>query len=228
MNDSVWSPLNLDFLSPRLGFAIPEAKAGPPRWTRDGGKTWQPRPGSCRAPRSRGEKARPRRRGSRYRWRVLATLLFTDIVDSTARAAAVGDRAWADVLARHHRLVRAEVARFRGQEIDTAGDGIFASFDGHARAVRCASSIVSAVRRLGIEVRAGVHTGEIERSEDGLRGIAVHLAARIVSAARPGEVLVSNTVKDIVAGSGIQFRERGEHELAGVPGRWRFFSVDAS
>ncbi len=160
--------------------------------------------------------------------RVLATLLFTDIVESTARAAAAGDRAWADLLARHHRLVRAEVARFRGQEIDTAGDGVFASFDGPARAVRCASSIVSAVRRLGIEVRAGVHTGEIERSEEGLRGIAVHLAARIVSAARPGEVLVSSTVKDIVAGSGIQFRERGEHELAGVPGSWRLFSVDAS
>ncbi len=160
--------------------------------------------------------------------RVLATLLFTDIVESTARAAAVGDPAWADLLARHQRLVRAEVARFHGQEIDTAGDGVFASFDGPARAVRCASSIVSAVRRLGIEVRAGLHTGEIERSEDGLRGIAVRLAARIVSVARPGEVLVSSTVKDIVAGSGIQFRERGEHELAGVPGRWRLFSVDAS
>ncbi len=158
--------------------------------------------------------------------RVLATLLLTDIVDSTARAAAVGDRAWADLLSQHHRLVRTEVARFRGQEIDTAGDGIFASFDGPARAVRCASAIVAAIRRLGIEVRAGVHTGEVERSEDGLRGIAVHLAARIVSVARPGEVLVSGTVKDIVAGSGIQFQERGEHELAGVPGSWRLFSAD--
>jgi DNA-binding SARP family transcriptional activator/class 3 adenylate cyclase len=160
--------------------------------------------------------------------RVLSTLLFTDIVDSTAKAAAVGDRAWADLLARHHRLVRAEVARFRGHEIDTAGDGMFASFDGPARAVRCASSIVDAVRPLGIEVRAGVHTGEVERSEDGLRGIAVHLAARIVSVARPGEVLVSSTVKDIVAGSGIGFEERGEHELAGVPGTWRLFSADPS
>jgi DNA-binding SARP family transcriptional activator/pimeloyl-ACP methyl ester carboxylesterase len=160
--------------------------------------------------------------------RVLATLLFTDIIDSTARAAAVGDRDWADLLARHHRLVLAEVARFRGQEIDTAGDGVVASFDGPARAVRCASSIVSAVHRLGIEVRAGVHTGEIERSDDGPRGVAVNLAARIVSAAQPGEVLVSSTVKDIVAGSGIEFRERGEHEFAGVPGMWRLFSADVS
>jgi DNA-binding SARP family transcriptional activator/pimeloyl-ACP methyl ester carboxylesterase len=158
--------------------------------------------------------------------RVLATLLFTDIVDSTVRAAAVGDRAWADLLAQHHRLVRAEVARFRGQESHTDGDGVLASFDGPARAVRCASSIVVAVRRLGIEVRAGIHAGEIERSDDGLRGIAVDLAASIVSAARPGEVLVSSTVKDIVAGSGIQFGERGEHELAGVPGRWGLFSAD--
>ena len=160
--------------------------------------------------------------------RVLATLLFTDIVGSTARAAEVGDRAWADLLARHHRLVRAEVARYRGREIDVAGDGLFASFDGPARAVRCASSIVGAVRRLGIEVRAGVHTGEVERSDEGLRGIAVHVAARIVSAARPGEVLVSSTVKDIVAGSGIRFDERGDHELPGIPERWRLFAAAPS
>ena len=160
--------------------------------------------------------------------RVLATLLFTEIVGPTAGAAAVGDGTWADPFEQHHRLVQAEVARFRGQEIDIAGHGVFVSFDGPARAVRCASSIVSAARRLGIEARAGIHTGEIERSDDGLRGIAVQLAARIVSAAQPGEVLVSSTVKDIVAGSGIQFRERGEHELAGVPGAWRLFSADVS
>jgi DNA-binding SARP family transcriptional activator/class 3 adenylate cyclase len=157
--------------------------------------------------------------------RVLATLLFTDIVGSTARAADVGDRGWADLLARHNRLVGAEVARYRGREVDTAGDGMFASFDGPARAVRCACSIADAVRALGIEVRAGVHTGEIERSDDRPRGIAVHIAARILSAAQPGEVLVSSTVKDIVAGSGIRFDERGDHELAGVPGIWRLFAV---
>lgn len=156
--------------------------------------------------------------------RVLATLLFTDIVGSTEKAAALGDRAWSELLSRHHRAVRAQLARFRGDEVDTAGDGMFATFDGPARAVRCASAIVASVRTLGIEVRAGVHTGEIERSHGGVRGIAVHIGARIAAAAAPGEVLVSSTVKDIVAGSGIGFEERGEHELAGVPGGWRLFA----
>ena len=157
--------------------------------------------------------------------RVLATLLFTDIVASTATAARVGDSAWNELLTRHHRLVRAQLARFRGREVDAAGDGLFATFDGPARAVRCASAIVASVRDLGVEVRAGVHTGEIEQSDSSVRGIAVHIGARIAAAARPGEVLVSSTVKDIVAGSGIGFEERGEHELAGVPGTWRLFAA---
>jgi DNA-binding SARP family transcriptional activator/pimeloyl-ACP methyl ester carboxylesterase len=157
--------------------------------------------------------------------RVLATLLFTDIAESTAKVAELGDRAWNELLTRHHRLVRAQLARFRGLEVDAAGDGLFATFDGPARAVRCASAIVASVRDLGIEVRAGVHTGEIERSDSSVRGIAVHIGARIAAAARPGEVLVSSTVKDIVAGSGIGFEERGEHELAGVPGTWRLFAA---
>jgi DNA-binding SARP family transcriptional activator/pimeloyl-ACP methyl ester carboxylesterase len=155
--------------------------------------------------------------------RVLSTLLFTDIVGSTAEAARVGDRAWSELLARHDGVVRASLARFRGEEVDSTGDGVFATFDGPARAVRCASAIAEAVRGLGLEIRAGVHTGEIERSNEGVRGIAVHIGARIAAAAGPGEVLVSSTVKDIVAGSGIEFAERGEHELAGVPGAWRLF-----
>jgi DNA-binding SARP family transcriptional activator/pimeloyl-ACP methyl ester carboxylesterase len=157
--------------------------------------------------------------------RVLATLLFTDIVAWTARAAELGDRAWQELLGRHHQAVRAQVARFRGREIDTTGDGFFATFDGPARAVRCASAIVDAVRTLGLEVRAGLHTGEIEQANGSLSGIAVHIGARIAAAAQPSEVLVSSTIKDIVAGSGIVFAERGEHELDGVPGTWRLFAV---
>jgi DNA-binding SARP family transcriptional activator/class 3 adenylate cyclase len=159
--------------------------------------------------------------------RVLATLLFTDIAGSTARAAAIGDRSWSELLARHHRLVRAQLARFRGHEVDTAGDGVFATFDGPARAVRCAAAIVNALRGLELDVRAGVHTGEIERSNGDVRGIAVHIGARIAAAAAPSEVLVSSTVKDLVAGSGIAFEERGEHELVGVPGTWRLFAASA-
>ncbi len=157
--------------------------------------------------------------------RVLATLLFTDIVGSTARAAELGDRAWQQLLRRHHDAIRAQIARFRGREVDTAGDGFFATFDGPARAVRCASAIVDAVRALGLEVRAGLHTGEIEQGHGSVSGIAVHIGARIAAAAQPNEVLVSGTVKDIVAGSGIVFAERGEHELTGVPGTWRLFAV---
>lgn len=158
--------------------------------------------------------------------RVLATVLFTDIVGSTERAAELGDSAWSGLLARHHALVRGELVRFRGEELDTAGDGFFAAFDGPGRAIECASAIREAVSSLGLEVRAGLHTGECERVDGKLGGIAVPTGARIASLAEPGEVLVSSTVKDLVAGSGIRFQERGLHELKGVPGEWRLFAVD--
>jgi class 3 adenylate cyclase/pimeloyl-ACP methyl ester carboxylesterase len=157
--------------------------------------------------------------------RVLATVVFTDIVASTARAAALGDRAWRDLLERHHALVRRELERHRGREIDTAGDGFMATFDGPARGIRCASAIVTGVRDLGLDVRAGVHTGECELMGDKLGGIAVHVAARVSAAAAPGEVLVSQTVKDLVAGSGIAFDDRGLHELKGVPDPRRLYAV---
>jgi pimeloyl-ACP methyl ester carboxylesterase len=156
--------------------------------------------------------------------RVLATLLFTDIVGSTKKAAELGDRKWQELLERHYAIIRAHLARFRGREVETTGDGVFATFDGPARAVRCAAAISKAVRALGIEVRAGLHTGEIER-QNGVRGIAVHICARVAAAAQASEVLVSSTVKDIVAGSGITFEGRGERELAGVPGTWRLFAA---
>ncbi len=159
--------------------------------------------------------------------RVLATVLFTDIVGSTERAAALGDRRWRDLLEAHYALIRRECARFRGREIDTAGDGFLASFDGPARAIKCACAIVEAARRLGVEVRAGLHTGECELVGGKLRGIAVHTGSRITAMARPGEVLVSSTVKDLVAGSGIAFEDRGEHALKGVPGRWRLLAARA-
>ena len=157
--------------------------------------------------------------------RVLATLLFTDIVGSTEKVAELGDRSWDVLLARHHQVVRAQLARFRGRQVDTAGDGVFATFDGPARAVRCASAIAAAVRALGLEIRAGVHTGEIQLAGGDVRGIAVHIGARVMAAAQPGDVLVSSTVKDIVAGSGILFAERGEKALKGVPGTWRLYAV---
>jgi pimeloyl-ACP methyl ester carboxylesterase/class 3 adenylate cyclase len=159
--------------------------------------------------------------------RVLATVLFTDIVGSTERAAAAGDRRWRELLEQHHALVRGELERHRGREVDTAGDGFMAAFDGPARAIRCASAVVQGVRALGLEVRAGVHTGECEQIGGKLGGIAVHIAARVSSAAAPGEVLVSQTVKDLVAGSGIVFQDRGVHELKGVPEPWRLFAVTA-
>ena len=158
--------------------------------------------------------------------RVLATIMFTDIVGSTERAVALGDSAWSDLLARHHTLVRGELVRFRGEELDTAGDGFFAAFDGPGRAIECASAIRDAVRSIGLEVRAGLHTGECERVDGKLGGIAVPTGARIASLAEPGEVLVSSTVKDLVAGSGIAFEDRGSHELKGVPGEWRLYAVD--
>ena len=157
--------------------------------------------------------------------RVLATLMFTDIVASTERAAAIGDRAWRDLLERHHEVVRQELRRWRGEEVDTAGDGFFATFDGPARAVRCARAVVERVRELGLEVRAGVHTGECERSNGSIRGIAVHVAARIASQAGAGEVVVSSTVRDLVAGSGLAFEERGLVQLKGVPGEWQVLTV---
>jgi pimeloyl-ACP methyl ester carboxylesterase len=157
--------------------------------------------------------------------RVLATVLFTDVVGSTAKAVELGDRAWRELLERHHALIRRELVRYRGAELDIAGDGFFARFDGPARAVRCACAIAAGVRELGLEVRAGLHTGECEVMDAKVGGIAVHIGARVAKEAEPGEVLVSNTVKDLVAGSGIEFRDRGAAELKGVPGELRLFSV---
>ncbi len=157
--------------------------------------------------------------------RVLATVLFTDVVGSTERAAAMGDRAWRDLIERHHALVRRELTRFRGREVDTAGDGFLATFDGPARAVRCALAIRDAVRGLGIEVRIGLHTGECERIGEKIGGIAVHIGARVSGAAGPGEVLVSGTLKDLVAGSGLRFVERGKHALKGISGEWNLFAA---
>jgi pimeloyl-ACP methyl ester carboxylesterase/class 3 adenylate cyclase len=157
--------------------------------------------------------------------RVLATVLFTDIVGSTQRASDLGDRRWADLLGAHHAVVRSELGRFRGQEVDTAGDGFFATFDGPARAVRCALAVRDAVRPLDLEVRAGLHTGEVELADGATRGLAVHIGQRVLAEAGAGEVLVSSTVKDLVAGSGLAFSDRGLHALKGVPEEWRLFQV---
>lgn len=157
--------------------------------------------------------------------RVLATVLFTDIVGSTDHAVRLGDRAWRDLLDSHHALVRKELARFRGREIKTVGDAFIATFEGPARAMRCACSIRDAVSKLGIEIRAGLHTGEIELAGDDIGGIAVHIAARVIAAAGPSEILVSSTVKDLAAGSGIRFNDRGTQTLKGVPDEWRLFAV---
>lgn len=157
--------------------------------------------------------------------RVLATVLFTDIVGSTEKAAALGDGRWRQLIESHHQAVRREIDHFRGREIDTAGDGFFATFDGPARGIRCACAISEAVHPLGIEVRAGLHTGECEVMGDKYGGIAVHIGARVAAQARPGEVLVSSTVKDLVAGSGLAFDDRGVRVLRGVPGDWHLFAV---
>jgi class 3 adenylate cyclase len=157
--------------------------------------------------------------------RTLATILFTDIVGSTEKAAELGDAAWRSLVEQHHATVRALLARYRGKEIDTAGDGFFAAFDGPARAVRCARAAVETTRPLGIEIRAGVHTGEVETIGGKVGGIAVSIGARIGAMAGPSEVLVSQTVKDLVAGSGLEFADRGEHELKGVPGAWRMYAA---
>jgi class 3 adenylate cyclase len=159
---------------------------------------------------------------------VLATVLFTDLVGSTERAAAIGDRAWRDLLTRHHEDVRRELARFRGEEIDSAGDGFFCRFDGPARAMACARTIVSRAKELDLAVRAGIHTGECEVVGEKLAGISVVTGARVAALANPGEVLVSQTVKDLVAGSGFGFIDRGTHELKGVPGHWRLYSLATS
>jgi class 3 adenylate cyclase len=157
--------------------------------------------------------------------RVLATVLFTDIVGSTEQAAALGDRRWRELLAAHHAAVRRELERFHGREIDTAGDGFLATFDGPARAIRCAGAAVGAARELGLELRAGVHTGECELVGEKVAGIAVHIGARVAAAAAPGEVLVSGTVKDLVSGSGIEFEDRGEQQLKGLSERRRLYAV---
>jgi class 3 adenylate cyclase len=157
--------------------------------------------------------------------RVLATVLFADIVDSTAHAARLGDRRWHDLLGAFYGAVRTELSRFRGQELDTAGDSMFATFDGPARAIRCACAVTDAVRPLGIDVRIGLHTGECEVIGAKVGGLAVHIGARIAALARPVEVLVSSTVRDLVAGSGLRFEERGRHTLKGVPGDWTLCAV---
>jgi class 3 adenylate cyclase len=157
--------------------------------------------------------------------RVLTTVVFSDIVGSTELAASLGDERWRALLDAHDRAVRNELRRFRGREIKTTGDGFFVSFDGPARAIRCAEAVIKATRELGIDVRIGLHTGECEARGDDLGGLAVHIAARIGALARPGEVLVSSTVKDLVVGSGIVFDDRGTHSLKGVPDPWRLLAV---
>ena len=157
--------------------------------------------------------------------RVLATVLFTDIVDSTRKAAEIGDRDWHALLDAHDAVVRSQLARFRGREVNTSGDGFLAMFDGPQRAIRCAISIRDAVQALGIEVRAGLHTGECELRGDDIGGIAVHIGARVSALAGPNNVLVSSTLRDLVIGSGLEFEDRGAHELKGVPGEWHLFAV---
>jgi class 3 adenylate cyclase len=159
--------------------------------------------------------------------RVLATVVFVDIVGSTERAADLGDRRWHELLERYYGLAEAEVARFRGRKVKTLGDGILATFDGPARAVRCAQSLAGRTVDLGLEVRAGVHTGEIEIMGDDVGGIAVHIGSRVADMAGAGEIVCSSTVRELVAGSGIEFADRGTHALKGVPGEWRLFAAQA-
>jgi class 3 adenylate cyclase len=156
---------------------------------------------------------------------VLTTVLFTDLVGSTERASALGDRGWRDLLSQHHALVRRELARFRGEERDTAGDGFFATFDGPARAIRAGQAIVDGVRELGLDLRVGIHVGECELHDGKPSGLAVNIGARTATEAAAGEIVVTSTVRDLVAGSGLAFDERGERELKGVPGMWRLYAV---
>ena len=158
--------------------------------------------------------------------RVLATVMFSDIVGSTEHAVTLGDRRWRELLAQHHQVVRYELQRFRGHEVDTAGDGFLATFDGPARGVRCAARLVQALQPLGLDIRVGLHTGECEMVGNKVAGIAVHIGARVATAAQPGEVMVSSTVKDLVAGSGLRFGDRGIQTLKGIPEPWRLFAVD--
>ena len=155
----------------------------------------------------------------------MSTVLFTDIVGSTEMQASLGDRSWRELVERHHAIVRAALGRWRGVENDTAGDGFYATFDGPARAISCALDVVERVRELGIEIRVGVHTGECEVIDGKCAGLTVSIGARVASNAEPSEVLVSRTVKDLVAGSGLSFDDRGEHELKGVPDRWHLYRV---
>jgi class 3 adenylate cyclase len=157
--------------------------------------------------------------------RVLATIMFTDIVRSTERAAELGDARWREVLSNYYAVLRKELAAFRGHEVNTTGDGLLATFDGPARAMRCARSVREKMHPLGLQVRTGLHTGECELNGGDVGGIAVHIAARVAAIAGPDEVMVSSTVKDLVAGSGLQFADRGAHNLKGVPGEWRLFAV---
>jgi class 3 adenylate cyclase len=165
------------------------------------------------------------RRRERAPDRMLATVMFTDIVDSTARAAELGDRRWTALLENHYQLVRQQLPRFGGQEVKTIGDGFLATFGGPARAIRCALATIEVNREIGLTVRAGLHTGECEYRGRDVSGIAVHIAARVAALAAPGEVLVSRTVKDLVAGSGLRFEDRGSHLLKGVPDDWQLFAV---
>ena len=167
------------------------------------------------------------RRSERAPERVFATVMFTDIVDSTPRAAAMGDRRWSELLDAHHRLVRQQLAHFDGEEVKTTGDGFLATFNGPARAIRCALATSEATDAIGLPLRAGLHAGECERRHGDISGIAVHTAARVAALAGSGEVLVSRTVKDLVAGSGLLFEDRGSHILKGVPDEWRLFAVGA-
>ena len=157
--------------------------------------------------------------------RVLASVLFTDVVDSTAMAEKLGDAAWAELLADHHAAVRRQLETWKGREVKTTGDGFLATFDSPARALQCARGVRDALRRLGLEVRAGVHTGECEVSRDDVSGIAVHAAARVMGAAGPGDILVSSTVKELVAGSGLRFSDRGRHQLKGIDGEWQLYAL---
>jgi class 3 adenylate cyclase len=160
--------------------------------------------------------------------RVLATVLFVDIVDSTRHLSERGDSAWKGLLQSFYKILREKLVHFRGREVNTTGDGLLATFDGPARAIRCACEMSAEVQRLGLEIRAGLHSGECELTGDGIAGIAVHIGARVASKAPPGEVLVSSMVRDLVAGSGIQFNDRGTHALKGIPGEWRLYAADAS
>jgi class 3 adenylate cyclase len=158
--------------------------------------------------------------------RVLATVMFIDIVDSTKQAADLGDRRWTDLLEVFYAVVRRELGRFRGREIDTAGDGFLVTFDGPAQAIRCGAALIEAVEAIGLHIRVGIHTGEVERLADKIGGLAVVIGARVGALARSGEILVSRTVRDLVVGSGVQFEPYGQHQLKGVPGTWEIYSVD--